>query len=165
MWETGERAIQAAELKAIAEHYDVSADWLLCILPEGNRKIAGSKRVAYEWTGLSEAAMQKLHDLKSARQTKALELVSKLLESPQLDRLLLFMEQAEKAANSKSRDEWTEKEHEAFNTARNALRGCPQSILLAGEKATDSFISDAAYTARRMIEDIVRPAEAGKGGK
>ena len=165
MWETGERPMQAAELKAIAEHYGVSADWLLTTLPEGVRAIAGTKRVAYEWTGLSEVAMQKLHDLKSAHQKKSLDLVSKLLESPYLENLLLVMEQAEKAANSKSPNEWTEKEREAFNVARNALRECPQSILLAGEKAADSFIGDAAYIARRMIEDIVRSAEAGKGEK
>ena len=164
-WENGKREPKASDIRAIADRYNISADWLLARTPlDGSRAIEGNLRAAYEYTGLSDKALRKLHSLKDIPKAKALDLISKLLESPHLDNLLLLMEQAEGAANSKPREEWTDEENAAFNTARNALRKCPYGILHVGEAAAGNYISDAAYTARRMIEEITRTDETGKRG-
>ena len=155
-WENGQRQIDLKHLKDIAEHYNVSADWLLGILPESVTSVRGKARTVYEYTGLSEKATQHLHKFKDFHDTQALKLISDLLEDNRLQQLLLVIEQAKQADKGKTEDELTEEERKLFNDMRTVANNHPSFKVSLASAARDDLIDRAAAIARRMIEDMVK---------
>lgn len=83
-WENGERTISLENLKAIAEHYNVSTDYLLGILPEGITDIQGDRRVTQRYTGLSNEALKVIHDIHNNLQPEMMEMLNCILANEKL---------------------------------------------------------------------------------
>ena len=87
-WENGERSLSIENLKAIAEYYNVSADYFLGILPEGITEIRGDKRTAQQYTGLSNSALENLKSIKENCKPELLSTLNEILSNPNLTDVL-----------------------------------------------------------------------------
>lgn len=93
-WESGDRGVSAENLIAIAEHYNVSTDYLLGILPEGITEIKGDKRTAQQYTGLTNEALENLKSIKDNCKPEVLEILSAILSSRKLTSILIDIQEA-----------------------------------------------------------------------
>lgn len=81
-WENGSRGISIKHLKSIAEHYDVSTDFLLGILPEGITDIQGDRRVTQRYTGLSNSALKNVKNIKDNYNPEVMGTLNAILSNP-----------------------------------------------------------------------------------
>jgi len=92
-WERGTRHIKADHLRALAEHFGISVDYLLGLVGEGNATNDEKIRAASDITGLDNSAIKRLIAWNSAedRCKQFSAHISRLINSEDTESLLGFI--------------------------------------------------------------------------
>lgn len=151
-WENGKREPKASDIRAIAERYDVSADFLLGILPDGVMRIEGDVKVAQVYTGLSDKALDGLNARQSNKDIERLWFISRMLEDNRFNSIL--------DALYDTIDFYSETR--AGKTMDSA--GIRFYADLAGIDLKDVFIHKIVRSYEEIVEDIIDEKLKGERG-